>query len=85
MNPATVKPLPDMKLQIVSAKNPAIEAQTSKVFFPGADGSFEILKNHAPLIAALGKGEIRWEGGTCSIKSGFVKVENNLLTAAVEM
>ncbi len=74
-----------MKLQIVSAKNPATETETSKVFFPGADGSFEILKNHAPLIAALGSGDIRWEGGSCSIKSGFVKVENNILTAVVEM
>jgi F-type H+-transporting ATPase subunit epsilon len=26
---------------------------------PGSDGSFEILKNHAPIISTLGKGKVK--------------------------
>lgn len=77
-----------MILKIVSPKARQFSCETPKVFFPGIDGSFEVLDNHAAMIAVLGKGDIRWEGpdgaGSFSISSGFVEVGSNCVTAVVE-
>ena len=84
-----------MTLRILSPSGGELRLDVRKVFFPGTDGSFEVLEGHAALLAALGPGEIRWEGqsaeskningNSCRIKGGFVKVENNELKAAVEL
>jgi F-type H+-transporting ATPase subunit epsilon len=53
---------------------------------PGSDGLFEILHNHAPMIAALGKGKIKVQdqegklqffdinGGVCEVKDNVILV-----------
>jgi len=52
------------------------------VKLPGVDGSFEILKNHAPLISTLEKGKIKIieennELKFFEINDGVVEVQNN--------
>ncbi|MEJ7659469.1 MAG: hypothetical protein WKG07_07535 [Hymenobacter sp.] len=45
--------------------------------FPGTDGSFEVLNNHAPLISALKAGDVTVTGaggGTFHISGGIVEV-----------
>lgn len=73
-----------MKLEIISAKNPAVRVETSRVSVPAVQGPFVVLKNHAPIVAALGQGDIVWDGGSKRINSGFVKVLDNIITAVVE-
>lgn len=73
-----------MKLEIISAKNPAIVADSARVSLPAVQGPFVVLNNHAPIITALAEGEIRWDGGQCRIRGGFVKVLNNKIVAVVE-
>jgi F-type H+-transporting ATPase subunit epsilon len=48
----------------------------------GIDGKFQVLNNHAPLISALDKGEIKieetsGEQKTFEINSGLVELSNN--------
>ena len=61
---------------------------TEVVFLPGAAGSFEVLRNHAPIISTLSAGVIRWrEGGdekTFAIKGGSVMVRDNVITVCAE-
>lgn len=73
-----------MELRIISAKSPVVKMETSRVSLPAVMGPFVVLKNHAPIITALSAGEIVWDGGSKTIKSGFVKVLDNVVTAAVE-
>lgn len=73
-----------MKLSIVTPKTSERSIAVTKVFFPGAAGSFEVLENHAPMVAALGNGDIVWDGGSRHIRSGFVEVRDNELTAVVD-
>lgn len=78
-----------MILRIISPSVKPLEVEASKVFFPALDGSFEVLRSHAPMIAALGPGLIRWVGtdgepGSFEISSGFVHVENDVLECCVE-
>lgn len=77
-----------MKLKIITPEGVLFEGESDAVTFPGMAGSFDVLPHHAPLITALREGVIRYrvEGQEQeqSIKGGFVKVENDELSACVE-
>jgi F-type H+-transporting ATPase subunit epsilon len=57
---------------------------------PGTEGSFEMLENHAPIIAALGKGRIKVlkdknnNTESYDITGGFVEMINNKASVLVE-
>lgn len=48
-----------MKIEIVTPDTTIYEGTVSLAQMPGLDGSFEILNNHAPMIAALKKGKVK--------------------------
>lgn len=48
-----------MDIEIITPDSTLFEGQASLVQFPGLDGSFEVLDNHAPMIAALRKGKVK--------------------------
>jgi F-type H+-transporting ATPase subunit epsilon len=50
-----------MKLEIITPDKTIFTGEVQLVQLPGLDGLFEILNNHAPMIAALGKGRVKIE------------------------
>ena len=48
-----------MKIEIVTPDSTVYEGEVTLVQLPGLDGSFEVLNNHAPMIAALQKGRVK--------------------------
>jgi F-type H+-transporting ATPase subunit epsilon len=48
-----------MKLEIVTPDERIYSGEVRLVKVPGTNGSFEILKNHAPIISTLGKGKVK--------------------------
>ena len=48
-----------MILEIITPEKQVFSGEVTSVQFPGINGGFEILNNHAPIISTLGKGEIR--------------------------
>jgi F-type H+-transporting ATPase subunit epsilon len=48
-----------MKVEIITPDKTIFSGEAILVQLPGIDGSFEVLKNHAPLITILAKGEVR--------------------------
>lgn len=77
-----------MKLTVLTPEKKLFEGDITGVKVPGANGSFEILKDHAPIVSALDKGVVRINenGGFKSyeIESGFVECLNNNVTVLVE-
>ena len=76
-----------MHLEIITPDRKVFEGEVTTVQFPGADGSFEVLDNHAPLIAALQAGEVVLTGATgreaIRIEGGVVEVlRNNVIVLA---
>jgi F-type H+-transporting ATPase subunit epsilon len=45
-----------MHLEIITPDKKLFEEEVKSVILPGVDGSFGVLDNHAPMIAALKKG-----------------------------
>ncbi len=50
-----------MKLEVITPDTTLFEGEVELVQLPGLDGLFEILNNHAPMIAALGKGRVKYQ------------------------
>lgn len=78
-----------MILEILTPERRLYSGDVFGVQLPGIDGKFEVLNKHAPLVSALGKGNIkvikdRNTTTNFSIESGFVEVLNNKATVLVE-
>jgi len=74
-----------VKLEIITPEKRLFEGKVKLVQVPGAKGSFEILKNHAPIISTLNPGRIKviTEGNKqefFEIVSGIVEVKSNFIT-----
>ena len=48
-----------MLLEIITPDKKLYSGEVKSVTLPGSDGSFGVLKNHAPLISSLKKGSIK--------------------------
>ena len=78
-----------MTLEILTPEKKIFSGTVYGVQLPGIDGLFEVLEKHAPLVSALGKGNLKGlkDKSTTenyTIKSGFVEVLNNKATVLVE-
>lgn len=76
-----------MHLEIITPDRKVFEGEVVSAQFPGAAGSFEVLNNHAPMIAALREGDIVLTGATgreaVRIEGGVVEVlRNNVIVLA---
>lgn len=78
-----------MQLDILTPEHKIYSGNVYGIQLPGTEGSFEILENHAPMIAALGKGKmkiIKDKNHTemYEITGGFVEVLNNTASVLIE-
>ena len=72
-----------------------LSGNVNSAIFPGSDGSFQILKNHAPIVSTLKKGEIIIDGEISledntskdlyDIKKDKKKISLNIESGLVEM
>ena len=77
-----------MNLKIITPERQIFEGEADLVQLPGSDGLFEILKNHAPMIASLGKGKIKIGNNNeyqyFEINGGVAEVLNNEILVLAE-
>ncbi len=48
-----------MQLEIITPEKEIFKGGVEAVQFPGLDGSFQVLKGHAPIISALKEGVVK--------------------------
>ncbi len=77
-----------MELAIISPHGVVCHTEAESVTLPGSEGSFTILRNHAPIMAVLVKGDIVYKNGgeeyRVAVTSGFVNVAHNKVEVCVE-
>jgi F-type H+-transporting ATPase subunit epsilon len=70
-----------MHLEILTPEKKVFEGDVTIATFPGADGSFQIMDNHAPLISLLKEGVVEYKSKDASknimITGGVVEVLSN--------
>lgn len=78
-----------MKLEIITPDKKVFEGQVKSAVFPGSEGSFGVLNNHAAMIATLKNGTIELveennETHSFVVKGGVVEVCNNNVIVLAE-
>ncbi len=78
-----------MKIEITTPDSTIYEGDISLAQFPGMDGSFEVLNNHAAMIAVLKKGKIKVIDSKKStlffeVNGGVVEVLKNKIQVLAE-
>ena len=71
-----------MFLEIITPEKTIFSGEINLIKVPGSKGSFEVLKNHAPLISTLEKGDIKVLTNTdeekhFNIDGGVIEVRDN--------
>jgi F-type H+-transporting ATPase subunit epsilon len=80
-----------MELEILTPVGKLFSGDVYGIQLPGISGSFEILEKHAPMVSALGKGNVKVlndKSGnnqtTYAINGGFIEILNNKCVVLVE-
>jgi F-type H+-transporting ATPase subunit epsilon len=70
-----------MHLEILTPEKKVFEGDITIATFPGADGSFQVMDHHAPLISLLKEGIVEYKGKDGShqiaVTGGVVEVLKN--------
>ena len=79
-----------LQLKIISPERIVFTGEVTQVVVPGTLGEFEILDNHAPIIASLEKGKVDYvplhgDKESLEILGGFVEVQKNEVSLCVEL
>jgi len=78
-----------MQLDILTPEKKIYSGEVYGIQLPGTEGSFEVLDQHAAMIASLGKGKMKIltdknNSTSYEIDSGFIEVLNNKATVLIE-
>jgi len=78
-----------MVLEIVTPDAQLFEGEASLVQLPGINGSFEVMNNHAPVVATLTAGKVKVVDSTkdvkyFDIKGGVVEMNKNKIIVLAE-
>lgn len=78
-----------MLLEIIAPDRNLYSGEVDLVQVPGSKGSFEILRNHAPIISTLDQGIIKIvdiKGGTTffEVGGGVIEAKNNKIIVLAE-
>ncbi|HEY9004696.1 ATP synthase F1 subunit epsilon [Ohtaekwangia sp.] len=70
-----------MHLEILTPEKKVFEGDVTIATFPGADGSFQVMDHHAPLISLLKEGIVEYKGKDgarqITVTGGVVEVLKN--------
>jgi F-type H+-transporting ATPase subunit epsilon len=78
-----------MLIEIITPDKKVFQGEVSSAQFPGSNGSFEVLNNHAPIISSLDKGPLKikktnGEQITFEVEGGVVEVLKNKIIVLAE-
>ena len=73
-----------MKIEIITPDKKVFEGDIKSVRVPGKKGSFQVLKDHAPIISTLDSGQVimvdhEGKETILGINGGVIEVKENLI------
>ena len=79
-----------MHLEIITPDKKLYSGEVELIQVPGTKGSFEILKNHAPIISTLDSGSIKimdpkHETTYIEIQGGVIEAKSNNIVVLAEV
>jgi F-type H+-transporting ATPase subunit epsilon len=79
-----------VNLEVITPEKTLYQGEIHSIHVPGSKGSFSVLKNHAPIISTLEKGELRIltidkKEETIEIEGGIIEVRKNKIIVLADM
>ncbi len=79
-----------MNLEVITPEKTLYQGEIISIHVPGSKGSFTVLKNHAPIISTLEKGELRIvtidkRSESIDIQGGIIEVKKNNIIVLADM
>lgn len=79
-----------MQLKIITPEQLLFDGEVDLIQVPGAKGTFEVLKNHAPIISTLVRGRVKVKISDgkeefFDIPGGVIQVKQNDIIVLTEM
>lgn len=79
-----------MQLEIITPVEKIYSGEVVSIQVPGTRGSFEILRNHAPIISTLEHGKIKIQDSKYNvefidIQGGIIEVKSNKIIVLAEV
>ena len=73
-----------LRVDILTPEKSLFQGEANAVQFPGTEGLFQVLTDHAPIMASLAQGSIVIDGASgrtiVDIQGGVVEVSNNVVS-----
>lgn len=77
-----------MHLEIITPDQQVFSGEVEVATLPGSNGSFQVLKGHAPLISSLSKGTLSYKSAdvekNITVDGGVVEVLKDNITVLAE-
>ncbi len=77
-----------MTLEIITPDRKVFAGEASSVTFPGIQGQFQVLNDHAPMVSTLAKGPVTIQTSTgqqtLTVDGGVVEVLRNRVLVLAE-
>ncbi|MFY0626191.1 MAG: F0F1 ATP synthase subunit epsilon [Reichenbachiella sp.] len=81
-----------MFLEIITPDEKVFEGEVESATFPGSEGSFQILNDHAAMVSSLGEGDLKYmvqhdkklEEVHVGLLGGVIEVLNNRILVLAE-
>ena len=78
-----------MLIEIISPEATLFSGEVTRAKFPGKDGSFEVLNNHAPIVSVLKKGKIKLVDANnqttfYEVNGGVIEMQKNKIIVLAE-
>ncbi|MFN0208090.1 MAG: ATP synthase F1 subunit epsilon [Planctomycetota bacterium] len=79
----------ELRLLVITPERAVMDEKVTSVVLPGSEGSFGVLKNHAPLLAAVEAGELvvtdaAGNRNSYFVADGFVEIRDNTVRLVVD-
>jgi F-type H+-transporting ATPase subunit epsilon len=79
-----------VNLEVITPEKTLYQGEIISIHVPGSKGSFTVLKNHAPIISTLQKGELRIVNKdkiteSIQIEGGLIEVKKNKIIVLADM
>lgn len=79
-----------LSLRVITPARILLDTTAASISFPTLDGSVGILKDHAPMVAALGVGELAYRAESGSeeilfVAGGFAEVRSNTVRVVTDV
>ncbi|MDG1253362.1 MAG: hypothetical protein P8N56_06755 [Schleiferiaceae bacterium] len=73
-----------LHVDILTPEKSLFKGEATAIQFPGTEGLFQVLTDHAPIMASLSRGQIIIDGtngrSEVDIQGGVVEVSNNIVS-----